>query len=175
MADLQYPIGKFQKKESISAAERTAMMNGISQTPGMLRAAVKGLSPQQLGTPYRPDGWTVQQVVHHVADSHMNAYIRFKLALTEDNPTIKPYDEKKWAELDGMRNPPVEVSLALTEALHQRWEVLMRLIAPGDFARTFRHPERGVMNLDELIQLYHWHGQHHIAHITGLRERNGWA
>ena len=175
MSNLQYPIGKFHKKDTISATERATMIDGIAQTPGKLRAAVKGLSPQQLGTPYRPEGWTIQQVVHHVADSHMNAYIRFKLALTEEEPTIKPYDEKKWAELGDMRNTPVDVSLTMTDALHHRWGVLMRSIAPGDFARTFRHPEMGVMNLDALVQLYHWHGMHHVAHITNLRERNGWA
>ncbi len=174
MTDLQYPVGKFQKKENISASERNAMIEGISQAPAKLRAAVRGLSPKQLATPYRPEGWTVMQVVHHVADSHANAYIRFKLALTEDEPTIKPYNEKKWAELEDSRSTPVEVSLAMTEAVHHRWNLLMHAAAPGDFARTLRHPEMGVMNLDGLLQLYHWHGRHHVAHITSLRERNGW-
>lgn len=175
MSDLRYPIGRFQKKETISATERAEMIDGIAQTPSKLRAAVKGLSPQQLDAPYRPEGWTVRQLVHHVADSHMNAYIRFKLSLTEEQPTIKPYDEKKWAELGDTRDTPIDVSLTMMEALHRRWDVLMRSVAPGDFARTFRHPEMGVMNLDALVQLYHWHGRHHVAHITSLRERNGWA
>src|SRR5438270_9890962 len=174
MTDLQYPIGKFQKKESISASERSAMIDEISRTPAKLRAAVKGLSAAQLATPYRPDGWTVLQLVHHVADSHANAYIRFKLALTENEPTIKTYDEKKWAELEDSRTTPVEVSLSMTDAVHHRWNVLMRAAKPQDFARTLRHPEMGPMNLDALLQLYYWHGQHHVAHVTRLRERNGW-
>jgi uncharacterized damage-inducible protein DinB len=174
MTDLQYPIGKFQKKESISASERGAMINEISATPAKLRAAVKGLSAKQLATPYRPEGWTVSQLVHHIADSHANAYIRFKLGLTEDEPTIKPYNEKKWAELEDSLSTPIEVSLAMTDAVHHRWNSVMRAARAEDFARTLRHPEMGVMNLDALVQLYHWHGRHHVAHITSLRQRNGW-
>src|SRR3954464_4008925 len=172
--ELRYPVGKFQRKESISASERSAMIQGVAQTPAKLRGAVKGLSPAQLATPYRPEGWTVLQLVHHVADSHANAYIRFKLALTENEPTIKTYDEKKWAELEDSRTTPVEVSLAMTDAVHHRWNLLMMATKPADFARTLRHPEMGPMNLDALLQLYYWHGQHHVAHITKLRERSHW-
>src|SRR2546421_5061367 len=152
MTELQYPIGKFQKKESITAAERSAMIDEISRTPAKLRAAVKGLSPKQLATPYRPDGWTVLQLVHHLADSHANGYIRYKLGITENDPTIKPYDEKKWAELEDSRSTPVEVSLTMTDAVHHRWDAIMRATAPADFARTLRHPEMGLMTLDALLQ-----------------------
>lgn len=138
-----------------------------------LRAAVEGLTEAQLDTPYRPGGWTVRQVVHHVPDSHLNAYIRMKLALTEDGPTIKPYDENLWAELSDSRMP-VDASLSLMDALHRRWVTVLRSLQPADFARTFLHPEAGVVSLDRLIALYAWHGRHHVAHITSLRQRMGW-
>ena len=146
----------------------------MEEAPKKLRAAVKGLSREQLATPYRDGGWTVQQVVHHLADSHMNAYTRFKLALTEDEPTIKPYNETRWAELSDSKTTPVETSLALMDGLHERWLNLLRGMAPADFARKLKHPERGTMTLDETLGMYAWHGRHHVAHITGLRDRKGW-
>jgi hypothetical protein len=139
-----------------------------------MRAAVQGLSPQQLDTRYRPQGWTVRQVVHHVPDSHMNAYIRFKLALTETEPTIKPYEQQLWAELADSRETPVENSLILLKCLHQRWVLLLKSISDAGWQRTFRHPELGIVRLDTNLALYAWHGRHHVAHITGLRERMGW-
>ena len=135
--------------------------------------AVRGLSAAQLDTPYRPGGWTIRQVVHHLGESHMNAFIRFKLALTEDNPTIKPYDEDAWAKLKDAQSP-IEPSVTLLDALHQRWVVLLEGLEPADFARPLQHPERGPMTLDSMLQLYSWHGPHHVAHITGLRQREGW-
>jgi uncharacterized damage-inducible protein DinB len=146
----------------------------ISEAPGKLRAAVEGLSAEQLDTPYRPDGWTVRQVVHHVPDSHLNSYCRFKLALTEDEPAIKAYQEDRWAELADSRATPIEVSLALLESLHLRWVTLMKSLAPDEFNRTFRHPEIGVVTLAKNACLYAWHGRHHTAHITSLRDRMGW-
>jgi len=172
--DLRYPVGKLELKASLDPEERVAAISQIAETPARLREAVAGLSQEQLDTPYRPGGWTVRQVVHHVPDSHMNSYIRFKLALTEDAPTIKPYDEARWAELADSRDTPVEVSLALLESLHQRWDVLLRSMQPGDFSRRLRHPEMGEMTLDGALGMYSWHGRHHVAHITALREREGW-
>ncbi len=159
----------------ISELQRRKLIAGIAETPARLRAAVARLSPPQLDTPYRPEGWTVRQVVHHLADSHLNSYTRFRLALTEQEPTIKPYDEKLWAELTDARTAPIEPSLTLLESLHHRWVLLMRALSPSEFARTLRHPERGVMTLDEHVCLYEWHGRHHVAHITSLRERMGWS
>jgi len=135
---------------------------------------VAGLSQEQIDTPYRPGGWTVRQVVHHVPDSHLNSYIRFRLALTEQEPTIKPYDEKRWAELADSRTGPMEVSLALLESLHARWVLLLRALTAADWKRTYRHPELGVVNLERTASLYAWHGRHHVAHITSLRQRMGW-
>ena len=173
--DLKYPIGKWiWPTQSLSDADRRSAIRDIAETPHNIRAAVKGLSGKQLDTPYRPGGWTVRQLVHHVPDSHLNAYVRFKLALTEDNPTIKTYDEARWAELEDSRSTPVEVSLALLEAVHHRWVILLRSLGPEDFARTFNHPEHGPMTLDSLLALYAWHGRHHVAHVTALRERMGW-
>jgi hypothetical protein len=139
-----------------------------------MRAAVSGLSTAQLDTPYRDGGWTVRQVVHHVPDSHMNAYTRFRLALTESEPTIKPYDQEAWANLADSRTAPVEWSLALLEALHRRWAAMLESLADEDFSRRFRHPEIGVVTLGEVLGMYSWHGRHHVAHITGLRGRMGW-
>ncbi len=173
MTDLQYPIGKFNSKKEISDAERQMLIQQIAEAPAKLRAAVKGLNDQQLDTPYRPGGWTVRQVVHHVPDSHLNAYTRFKLAMTEHEPTIRPYDEKLWAELPEARTAPIENSLVLLESLHKRWVLFLQSLKPSDFARTFRHPESGVHNLDWLLQLYAWHGHHHVVHITSLRARIG--
>lgn len=173
--DLRYPIGRFRRPDApLGDAERRRAIDTIAETPAKLRAAVAGLTAAQLETPYRPDGWTVRQVVHHVPDSHMNAYVRFKLALTEDEPTIKPYEEARWAELPDTRETPIETTLVLLEQLHDRWVRLLRAMGARDFARTLRHPETGVQRLDQVLALYAWHGPHHIAHVTSLRERMGW-
>lgn len=174
MTDLRYPIGKFHFEGDLTGDQRNQYLDAIAQTPADLRAAVKGLSQPQLDTPYRPEGWTVRQVVHHVPDSHLNAYMRFKLALTEEEPTIKPYAEDRWARLADAASTPVEVSLTLLDSLHDRWVHLLRSLQSNDWKRTFRHPEIGVMNLEKTLALYAWHGRHHVAHITSLRERNGW-
>ncbi|MGH7596991.1 MAG: YfiT family bacillithiol transferase [bacterium] len=174
MSDLRYPIGKFIIAGEANGAQRPELIQQIAEAPANLRAAIKGLTEQQLDTPYRPGGWTVRQVVHHIPDSHLNAYTRFKLALTEEEPTIKPYNEKLWAELDDVRNTPIEVSLQLLEALHKRWVILLQSLKPEDFACTLLHPDNGVMKLDTVLRLYAWHGRHHVAHITSLRERMGW-
>ena len=172
--DLSYPIGKFSYSGESTPEQRSQSIAKIASTPPRLRAAVKGLSPVQLDTPYRPGGWTVRQVLHHVPESHMNAYIRFKLALTEDVPTIKPYMEDRWAQLRDIPHTPIETSLALLEHLHTRWVTLLRTLGPADFARTFKHPELGAQSLDRTLAMYAWHGAHHSAHITSLRERMGW-
>jgi len=171
--DLRYPIGKFQRPEAVTPELRTGWIDTIAAAPARYRDAVRGLSDAQLDTPYRPDGWTVRQVIHHVADSHMNSFIRFRLALTEDTPTIKPYDEQRWALLKDA-GEPVEVSLQLIESLHHRWVVMLRGLEAADFSRTLRHPEIGVIDLDFLLPLYAWHSRHHEAHITALRDRSGW-
>ena len=171
--DLRYPIGDFnwEEKESLSRQE---LIEKIATLPLRLRASVRGLSEAQLATPYRPDGWTVRQVVHHVADSHMNAYIRFRLGLTEDAPTIKPYDEAAWAELSDAKTAELEVSLSLLDGIHERWTKLMRTLPDDSFARTFVHPDNGAMTLATQLRLYDWHGSHHVAHIEALRKREGW-
>jgi uncharacterized damage-inducible protein DinB len=174
LTDPRYPIGKFEYSTPLTPEQRMRCIEQIASAPASLRAAVEGLSAEQVATPYRPGGWTVRQVVHHVPDSHLNAYTRFKLALTEDEPTIKPYEEARWAELDDSRTTPLEVSLTLLEALHARWILLLRGLSPADFARRFRHPEWGTITLDRNLALYAWHGRHHTAHITSLRERMGW-
>jgi hypothetical protein len=174
MTDLRYPIGKFNYTEPLTEENRQAFLNDIAHAPANLRCAVKGLSQAQLDTPYRPDGWTVRQVVHHLPDSHMNAFIRFKLALTEDEPTIKPYAEDRWAHLGDVAATPVDTSLCLLECLHQRWMKLLRSLTAEQWKRTFRHPELGVMTLDKTLAMYAWHGRHHLAHITSLRDREGW-
>src|SRR5690348_13787876 len=166
MPDLSYPIGKFIPESNVPAQGCDRLITQIAEAPARLRAALQGLSPQQLDTPYRPGGWTVRQVVHHVPDSHLNAYIRTKLALTEDEPTIKPYNEKRWAELADTRLTPLETSLVLLETVHERWNHLLRAMSESDFARTFRHPEHGVRTVDWMVALYAWHGPHHVAHIT---------
>jgi hypothetical protein len=151
------------------------MIDPSAATPARIREAVAGLSDEQLDTPYREGGWTVRQVIHHVPDSHLNAYIRLKLALTEDRPTIKPYDEARWAELIDSRDTPPEVSLALLESLHARWNTLLRSLREEDFQRSFLHPEQQeTFTLDGLIAMYSWHGRHHVAHVTALRERMRW-
>jgi hypothetical protein len=172
--DLRYPVGEFRFPELVSAQELAAFVDQIAETPAHMRAAISGLSDSQLDTPYRPGGWTVRQLAHHVPDSHMNSYVRFRLALTEDQPVIKPYDEKRWAELPDARTMPVEPSLALLESLHARWAPLLRSLADSDWKRTFRHPELGLVSLENNAALYAWHGRHHVAHITALRQRMGW-
>jgi uncharacterized damage-inducible protein DinB len=172
--DARYPIGKFERPASVTSEDRSRFIQDIQTLPLDLRKAVAGLSDSQLDTPYREGGWTVRQVVHHVADSHMNSFVRFKLALTESNPVIKPYDEAAWAQTADAQNMPIEASLALLDGLHERWAVLMRATGESDFERTFQHPERGLMNLDTNLALYSWHGRHHVAHVTQLRSRMGW-
>ncbi|MGH9745874.1 MAG: YfiT family bacillithiol transferase [Candidatus Acidiferrales bacterium] len=172
--DLRYPIGKFERPESLTADQRRAAIRQIEEASAKLRAAVAGLSDQQLDTPYRPGGWTVRQTVHHVADSHMNAFTRVKLALTEDTPTIKPYLEARWAELADSK-VPIGPSLDILDGLHQRWTALFRSFAPADWTLGYVHPEHGrKMSLDQTLALYSWHGRHHTAHITSLRDRNSW-
>jgi len=170
----RFPIGKFHYDGPPTEAQRAQFIANIEQIPAALRAAVKGLSPQQLDTPYREGGWTVRKVAHHVPDSHMNAYVRYKLALTEDDPTIKPYAEDRWAQLADTKSTPVEVSLTLLDSLHSRWVKLLRSLKPEDWKRTFRHPELGSVSLEKNLALYSWHGQHHVAHVTELRKRMGW-
>ena len=177
--DLQYPVGKFAWTRSgegllASEAERQQWLAEIEEMPARLRAAIAGLTEAQLDTPYRPEGWTVRQVVHHLADSHLNSYVRFRLALTEDEPTIKPYEQQLWANLTDARTAAVEISLSLVDTLHQRWVLLLRSLKPQDFARAFKHPELGRVTLERNLALYAWHGKHHVAHITSLRQRSGW-
>ena len=172
--DLSYPIGKFSFPQSATPEQRRLWIGEIASTPRNLRAAVDGLTAEQLDTPYRPGGWTVRQVIHHVPESHMNAYIRFKLALTEDAPTIKPYMEDRWAKLADVQSTPVEVSLRLLDCLHARWLPLLRSLDPSDWKRVFNHPELGSMPLERNLALYAWHGRHHVAHITELRKKMGW-
>src|SRR4051794_24609665 len=173
MTDVRFPIGRFEWPAEISPAKRELYVEKIAATPKILRDAVAGLTSEQLDTPYREGGWTVRQVVHHLPDSHMNSFIRFKLALTEDNPVIKPYDEAAWARL-GDTAAPAETSLVLLESLHERWLILMRGLGEDDWKKEFRHPERGSLTLERNLALYAWHGDHHIAHITRLRTAKGW-
>jgi len=174
-SDLQYPIGRFTMPAPLTDTIRHTAVEEIAALPARMRKAVTGLNDAQLETPYRPGGWTVRQVVHHVPDSHLNAYIRMKLALTETAPTIKPYDEKTWAVLADARLP-LDVSLALLESVHARWVALCRALKPTDWARTFIHPEypEGPRTIDWLVQIYAWHSNHHLAHITSLKDREGW-
>jgi uncharacterized damage-inducible protein DinB len=174
MEDLRYPIGKFIRPERLTGQARLECIRTIAEAPGRIRAAVDGLDDAQLDTPYREGGWTVRQVVHHVADSHLNAYVRFKLAVTEDRPRIKTYEEKLWAETADARTLPVEVSLVLLENLHRRWVAFLESLAPADFERKFDHPENGMMEVGSLLALYSWHGRHHEGHIVNLRKRMGW-
>jgi uncharacterized damage-inducible protein DinB len=173
--DPRYPIGEFRFSAKPDRTSRARCIAEIAAAPGHLRAAVSDLTPAQFDTAYREGGWSVRQVVHHLPDSHLNAYIRFKLALTENEPTIKPYAEARWAELSDVRTTPPETSLTLLECLHRRWVLLLRDLQPSDFARTFRHPEQGrIIELDEVLEMYAWHGNHHVAQITSLRSRMGW-
>lgn len=176
MEDLRYPIGPFQFEGDLGPDGLVRCIDEIAVAPAHLRDAVAGLTAAQLDTPYRAGGWTVRQVVHHLPDSHLNAYTRMKLALTENEPTIRPYEEARWAELPDARTGPVETSVGLLDFLHQRWTLLLRALEPADFQRRYVHPEHGrVFGLDEAVALYAWHGRHHVAHITSLRRRKGWT
>lgn len=172
--DLRYPIGRFAYPEHATADAVAAAISRIAAAPNALRTAVERLSPEQLDTPYRPGGWTVRQVVHHLPDSHVNAYVRTKLALTEDDPVIRPYDEQLWATLPDTMSTPIETSLMLLESLHRRWVILLRACDERSFGRPLRHPEIGSLTLGQFIIQYGWHGDHHVAHITTLCDRSGW-
>lgn len=173
--DLRFPIGAFVAPPSIDANQISRWIGDIEHLPGDLRVTVSGLDEEQLRTPYRPDGWTVAQVVHHIADSHLNSYTRFRLALTEERPAIRPYDEAAWGELEDARDLSIGDSLDLIDALHARWVRLLRSMKPADWDREFFHPESGeVIPLRLNAGLYSWHGRHHLAHITSLAEREGW-
>src|ERR1051326_504512 len=175
MNDPRYPIGKFQsRRRALLPADHVELTRWIADCARNMRTAVAGLDEQQLDTPYRDDGWTVRQVVHHVPDSHLNASVRLRLALTEDEPTIKPYEETRWAELADTRKVPIEVSLSLLDSLQTRFVAVLESMTEDDFKRKFRHPDHGLVDLDWLLQLYAWHSRHHVAHITSLRARNGW-
>jgi len=171
--DLSYPVGRFDRTAAWTAASRAGALEEIAALPSRMRDAVAGLSDAQLDTPYRPGGWTVRQLVHHVADSHMNGYIRLKLALTEHVPTIKPYDQDAWSALPDSRLP-IELSLTILDAVHRRWDVLWRATTDDQFARTFRHPDLGELTVETHLHLYAWHSRHHVAHVTSLRAREGW-
>lgn len=174
MTDLRYPLGKFSYDGPPNDEQKRHFIDEIASTPANLKSAVSSLSATQLDTPYRPGGWTVRQVVHHLPDSHMNSYVRFKLALTEDEPTIKPYAEDRWAELPDSKATPIETSLTLLESLHARWVALLRSLTPEQWKRSFRHPEHGPMPLEKALAMYAWHGRHHVMQITSLRDRNDW-
>jgi hypothetical protein len=172
--DLRYPIGRFNAPSSDDAATRAAQIETLRQLPEQLKAAVRGLNDAQLDTPYRPGGWTVRQLVHHIADSHANSYVRFKLALTEDWPIIKPYDEAAWAELSDSRTLPIDISLTLIASLHARWVSMLESLADTDFQKGYKHPESGPQNLARALAIYDWHSRHHTAHIINLRSRQNW-
>ena len=175
MDDLKYPIGSYTPLDHVTEADIARWISEIEELPSLMRSAVEGLSEDQLDTPYRPDGWTVRQVMHHVSESHLNSIIRFKWALTEDQPTIKAYDQKGWANTADVARTPVETTLRFLEALHAKWVILLQSIEADEWKRLFVHPETGrQLDLHWLLGLYAWHGKHHVAHITGLRERKGW-
>ena len=173
-AGQRYPIGKFDPSLPVAETDLQQFIQDIAALPAQMRQAVQGLTDEQLDTPYRPGGWSIRQVVHHVADSHMNSFIRFKLALTEDAPTIKPYEEALWSELPDSKNEPIEVSLVLLEALHHRWVVLLKSLSETDWQRVYIHPASGKTPLVKVAGLYAWHGKHHLAHISNLRELKEW-
>jgi uncharacterized damage-inducible protein DinB len=174
LEQLRFPVGRFDPKAGFTSYQRGEALDSIAGTPARMRAAVAGLNDEQLDTPYREGGWTVRQVVHHVPDSHMNAYVRFKLALTEETPMIKTYEEAAWAKLADSRETPIEVSLSLLDALHVRFDKVLRAMSDEDFQRKLQHPEWGDLELSTMVRLYEWHGRHHVAHITRLRDRNDW-
>lgn len=172
MSDERYPIGEFKAKPNLTEAQVKEAIDGVRHAPRWLRASIEGLTPAQIDAPYRPEGWTIRQLVHHVADSHLNGYIRFKFALTETEPLVKPYDEKLWAELDDAKHLDPEISLQLLDSLHLRWATMLDSLKPEDFNRSMNHPEWGRRKLEMFLQLYDWHGRHHTAHITSFRERS---
>lgn len=171
---LRYPVGRYERPVHVTSQDRAQWLAELEALPAQLRQAVEGLSDEQLDTPYRPGGWTIRQVVHHLPDSHLNSYIRFRFALTEETPLIKPYDEATWAELTDAKSAPVNLSLTLLESLHARWVILLRSLNDAQFARTFRRPDSGDVRLDTALGLYAWHGRHHVGHILNLRKRKGW-
>ena len=174
MDEIKYPVGTFTLDKDATAEKRAAWIAEIAGLPLAVRRGVQGLSPEQLDTPYREGGWSTRQIVHHLADSQMNAFLRFKLGLTEQNPRISAFDQNAWARtVDGMKSA-VAPSLAIIQGVHGRWAELLASLAPADFARTYAHPERGPEPLERTLQLYAWHGRHHLAHVTSLRERKGW-
>lgn len=172
--DLRFPIGKFDQSQMITPDLRAKFIQTIEQLPPKLKDAVEGLNDEQLDTAYRPAGWTIRQVVHHVADSHLNSFCRFKLGLSEDTPTIKPYEEAAWAEMADSKDTPIELSLNIIDGLHARWTRLLKSMSNTDFEKKINHPERGAMTLNQLLALYDWHSRHHTAHITKTKEINGW-
>lgn len=175
MDDLRYPAGRFTPKGApLTAEERADFVARIAGLPAELRKAVAGLTDGQLDTPYRDGGWSSRQIAHHIADSHLNAFVRFKLALTEDVPTIKPYGQEAWAALADVGTVPVEASVKIVEGLHERWIALLGALTPEEFARRLAHPEIGEIDLDFLLSLYAWHGRHHVTQIVALRQRQGW-
>jgi len=174
MTDIRYPIGPLKIDDTITREKRLKYLDQFAETPAMLRQAVTGLASSQLDTPYRPQGWTIRQVAHHLADSHMNAYVRFKMALTEDNPTVKSYEQERWAELEDSHTAPVEDTLSVFDGLYRRWIILLRSLSPEGFARTLNHPDWGTIRLDCYLSICVWHGIHHIAHIKGMRQRMNW-
>lgn len=171
--DLRFPIGEFDKNIELSPEMRAEFIRIIGDLPKTIRKALEGLSDEQLDTPYRPEGWTVRQTVHHIADSHINSICRFKLALTEENPTIRPYFEDRWAKLAD-NNLPVEVSVQIIEGVHARWTALLKAMTDADFQKTLVHPDSGEWTIEQFLALYAWHSRHHLAHITRLRARHGW-
>ncbi len=174
LEELKYPIGKFKFEGELTEELKNKYIKDYEEAPSLLRNAVEDLNEEQLNTQYRPDGWTVKQVVHHLPDSHMNSFIRFKLTLTEKQPIIKSYDEKLWAKLPDTINTPVSVSLDLFEALQKRFAALLRAVPLDDFKKTFIHPELGLVALERNIGVYAWHGKHHVAQIISLRNRMNW-
>lgn len=172
--DPRFPIGRFDPGQEVARSERDRLVMTIAELPARLRAAVEQLDESQLDTPYRDGGWSVRQLVHHVPDSHMNAYIRFRLALTEEHPGIRTYRQERWAELPDARSAPVAVSLTLLDALHERWVLLLRAMSDEDYNRTLEHPEWGRLTLWTMLLLYEWHSRHHLAHVMHLRESAGW-
>jgi len=170
---LRYPVGRFDPAGGVAPGRRSALLDSIASTPARMRAAIAGLDDSGLDSPYRDGGWSVRQLVHHVPDSHLNAYIRFKWTLTEQEPVIKTYDEAAWARLPDSAATPIAVSLLLLESVHARWDVLLRSMSDADFAKKLNHPEWGLFDLDTMVRMYEWHGRHHIAHITGWRARAG--
>lgn len=172
--DLRYPVGPCEWPADVSAEEKRRNLRDIAELPGKLRGAVAGLAPQHLDIPYREGGWTIRQIVHHIPDSHMNSYVRFKLALTEEQPTIKPYDEKLWAEIPEARTAPIEISLDMVDALHRRWSLMLDNMTDAGFERSIMHPEIGALKLKSMVAGYGWHCRHHVAQIVATRRRMGW-